>query len=90
LITRESVPGWRRGIRRRFDATREAHVLLGPERVIVLDEIASAITELVDAKNSVARIAQLLAQRFSADEAEVTRDVAGFIEELLEKGLVTA
>ncbi len=90
MITRESVPGWRRGIRRRFDATREAHVLLGPERVIVLDEIASAITELVDAKNSVARIAQLLAQRFSADEAEVTRDVAGFIEELLEKGLVTA
>jgi len=90
LITRESVPAWRRGIRRRFDATREAHVLLGPERVIVLDEIASAITELVDAKNSVARIAQLLAQRFSADEAEVARDVAGFIEELLEKGLVTA
>jgi coenzyme PQQ biosynthesis protein PqqD len=87
MITRESIPALRRGIRRKFDATRNAHVLLGPERVIVLDDIAAAITELVDAKNSVARISGLLAERFSEDAAMVETDVTEFIRDLVEKGL---
>jgi coenzyme PQQ biosynthesis protein PqqD len=87
MITGESIPALRRGIRRKFDATRNAHVLLGPERVIVLDDIAAAITELVDSKNSVARISGVLAERFSEDAATVETDVTEFIRDLVEKGL---
>jgi coenzyme PQQ biosynthesis protein PqqD len=65
-------------------------VLLGPERVIVLDEIAAEITALVDAKNSVAEIAAVLAERFSADAAVVEADVTEFVSGLVEKGLASA
>jgi coenzyme PQQ biosynthesis protein PqqD len=90
MITRDSVPAFRRGIRQKFDAARNTHVLLGPERVIVLDEIAAAITGLVDAKHSVAEIAAELAARFSADAAVVEADVTEFVSGLVEKGLATA
>jgi pyrroloquinoline quinone biosynthesis protein D len=84
------VPALRRGIRRKFDAVRNTHVLLGPERVIVLDDIAAAITSLVDAKHSVHEISAELASRFAADAAEVEVDVTEFISSLVEKGLATA
>jgi coenzyme PQQ biosynthesis protein PqqD len=90
VITRDSVPALRRGIRRQFDSARNTHVLLGPERVIVLDEIAAAITNLVDSKHSVAEISATLAERFVADSAMVEADVIEFVTSLLEKGLATA
>jgi len=90
MITRDSVPALRRGIRQKFDAARNTHVLLGPERVIVLDEIAAAITGLVDAKHSVAEISTTLAERFGADSEIVEADVTEFITSLVEKGLATA
>jgi pyrroloquinoline quinone biosynthesis protein D len=90
MITRDSVPALRRGIRQKFDAARNTHVLLGPERVIMLDEIAAAITGLVDAKHSVGEIAAELAARFAADKAEVEADVTEFVTSLVEKGLATA
>jgi len=89
-VTAASVPALRRGIRRRFDETRAAHVLLGPERVIVLDEIAVAIAALVDAKASVGEISQALAQQFEADYAMVEADVIAFVQDLVDKGLVAA
>jgi pyrroloquinoline quinone biosynthesis protein D len=90
MITAESVPALRRGIRRKFDATRNAHVLLGPERVIVLDDIAAAILELVNGENSVARIAGVLAERFAEDAGLVKSDVIEFVQDMVEKGLATA
>jgi len=90
MISGDSVPALKRGIRRKFDATRNAHVLLGPERVIVLDDIAAAILELVDGENSVARIAGVLAARFAEDAGLVETDVKEFVTELMEKGLATA
>jgi len=89
-VTAASVPALRRGIRRRFDETRQAHVLLGPERVVVLDEIAVAIVELVDAARPVAEIARVLAEKFGADYAEVEADVTSFVQDLVEKGLAVS
>jgi coenzyme PQQ biosynthesis protein PqqD len=90
MITAESIPALRRGIRRKFDATRNTHVLLGPERVIVLDDIATAITELVNGENSVARIAGVLAATFAEDAALVESDVIEFVQDMVAKGLATA
>jgi pyrroloquinoline quinone biosynthesis protein D len=89
-VTASSVPALRRGIRRRFDETRQAHVLLGPERVVVLDEIAVAITELVDATNSVAEISRMLSAKFGADYAVVEVDVTLFVQDLVDKGLAVS
>lgn len=87
-VTAASIPALRRGIRRSFDTVRGAHILQGPERVIVLDEIASAITELLDAKRSVAEISQSLAQKYAEDAGQVEADVIGFVQDLADKGLV--
>jgi pyrroloquinoline quinone biosynthesis protein D len=84
-----SIPALRRGIRRHFDSTRGAHVLLGPERVIVLDEIAFEIVALLDGKRSIAEISSVLAIKFEADAREVKNDVTEFARELVEKGLAT-
>jgi len=84
------VPGLRRGVRRQFDATRNAPVLMAPERVVVLDEIADAIIAKCDGKNSVGVIAGLLAAQFDAPVADVQADVQVFLKELVDKGLVNA
>jgi pyrroloquinoline quinone biosynthesis protein D len=89
-VSASSVPALRRGIRRRFDETRQAHVLLGPERVVVLDEIAVAIAERLDGKAAVAEISQALARQFAADYAMVEADVIGFVQDLVDKGLAVS
>jgi pyrroloquinoline quinone biosynthesis protein D len=88
-VTAQSVPTLRRGIRRHYDTVRAQNVLLCPERVILLDDIANAIAELCDAERSVAEISRILAERYSEDPARVEADVISFIEELADKGLVT-
>lgn len=89
MVSRDSVPVLRRGIRRHFDSARGAEVLLGPERVIVLDEVAVAIVEKFDG-SSVAGISALLAETFAADAAVVEADVIEFVQELVDKGLASA
>ena len=78
------------GILRKFDAARGQNVLLGPEKIIVLDDIANAIVECCDGQASVSQICSTLAARYETELAEVEPDVLGFIQELQDKGLVTA
>jgi pyrroloquinoline quinone biosynthesis protein D len=87
-ITPASIPALRRGVRRQFDATRSAPVLMAPERVIVLDDIADAIIAQCDARATVAEIAAHLAERFSAPVEQVREDVRLFLQDLVDKGLV--
>jgi pyrroloquinoline quinone biosynthesis protein D len=88
-LTAHAIPALRRGIRRRFDTTRGQNVLLCPERVILLDDIANAITELCDGQRDVTEISRILAERFAEDVAQVETDVLAFIQELSDKGLVS-
>lgn len=90
IVTAQTAPALRRGIRRHFDATRGQNVLLCPERVILLDEIGNAILELCDGQRSVAAMSLALAARYEEDVAQVEADVLGFVQELADKGLVTA
>lgn len=85
-----SRPSLRRGARRHFDAVRNQHVLQGPERIIVLDEIGCAILDLCDGGRRVEEIGALLAGRYQGDAAEIEADVTGFLQELADKGLVSA
>jgi pyrroloquinoline quinone biosynthesis protein D len=87
-ITRDCVPALRRGVRRQFDRTRNSPILMAPERVIVLDEIADAIIEAFKPGATVSDIVAGLATRFGAPAQEIEDDVIAFIRELNDKGLI--
>jgi pyrroloquinoline quinone biosynthesis protein D len=81
-IDESSVPRFPRGTRFRFDATRQAWVILAPERLIMPDEIAVEVLKLVDGARSVSLMADDLAARFAAPRDEVLGDVLSLLQEL--------
>jgi pyrroloquinoline quinone biosynthesis protein D len=74
------------GARLRFDKIDQKHLLLSPERGLLLNETATAILELCDGTRTVAEIAAQLRARWpQADESEV----AAFVARLRERGLLS-
>ncbi len=59
-----AVPRLGRGVRMRFDRTRDRHVLLLPETVVVLNATGTAILELCDGSRTVAEIVAALRERY--------------------------
>lgn len=90
MITAQAIPRLRRGVQRKFDSARAEHVLLGPEKILLLDDPGNAILELCDGARQISEIIRLLTERFSAEPAQVEQDVLEFIEALREKGFITA
>ncbi|MEQ0561765.1 pyrroloquinoline quinone biosynthesis peptide chaperone PqqD [Amycolatopsis sp. NEAU-NG30] len=85
MITAESVPQLRRGVRLTFDHVRETHVLLYPEGVLVPNATATAVLELCDGVRSVADITAALSQRYSGVLAQ---DVLSVLSRLGERRVV--
>ncbi|MEB1528199.1 pyrroloquinoline quinone biosynthesis peptide chaperone PqqD [Xanthomonas sp. WHRI 7945] len=85
-----SCPRLPPGVRLQHDRARAQWVLLAPERVIELDEIAHAIVSRCDGVRSLAAIAAELAAQFDADPAEVERDVLELAAQLHDKRLLRA
>lgn len=77
-------------MRLREDAARGRWVVLAPERLFVPDETALEVLRLLDGARSVAAIVADLATRYDAPPAEILADVTAMLEELAEKGVVTA
>jgi pyrroloquinoline quinone biosynthesis protein D len=66
-------PALSRQFRMRFDRTRDRHVLLGPESVIVLNPTGADILGLCDGRRTVSDVAAELRSRYDRDvEDEVT------------------
>lgn len=63
----------------RWDETRETHVLLLPERVIMLSESAAEILELCDGNRGAQEIKAELKSRYP--DADLDDDVTEFLEE---------
>ncbi|MGH7071884.1 MAG: pyrroloquinoline quinone biosynthesis peptide chaperone PqqD [Acetobacteraceae bacterium] len=89
-LTAESRPGLSPHARLRKDSARGGWVLLGPERVLMLDDVAAEVLALCDGRASIAGIADLLAERHSAERAEVLGDVMEMLQNLRDKGLLSA
>lgn len=68
-----------RHVRMRFDRTRDRHVLLSPESVIVLNPTGADILALCDGRRTVSDIAAELAQRY---DRVVEDEVSGFLGRL--------
>jgi pyrroloquinoline quinone biosynthesis protein D len=77
-----SIPRFPRGTRFRFDATRNAWVILAPERLMMPDEIATEVLKLVDGARTIVTIAEQLATQFNAPQEEILADILTMLQEL--------
>ncbi len=78
-------PALSRHVRMRFDRTRERHVLLGPESVMVLNPTGADILGLCDGHRSVSDVAAVLRERY---DRVVDDEVTAFLTRLVAKGCV--
>jgi len=76
------------GVRLHFDRTRDAWVLLGPERVIETEGPASEILRRCDGSRTVAQIVDELAQLYNADRSQIDGDVKDMLAELVAKRML--
>ncbi|WP_410653993.1 pyrroloquinoline quinone biosynthesis peptide chaperone PqqD [Amycolatopsis sp. lyj-112] len=74
-IATGSVPRLRRGVRLTYDKTRETHVLLFPEGVLVPNPTAAAVLELCDGTSDVSVIANALRERYAGVREEEILEV---------------
>ena len=84
------IPKLPRGVRLHWDRVREVWVLLAPERMFVLDDIALEIVKCCDGKASVAASADDLSARFEAPRDTVAKDVIILLQDFADKGVVAA
>ena len=90
MIGPASQPALPRHIKLRHDATRDRWTILAPERVFTPDAIAVAVLQLCDGSRSVEAIAAELAQTYNAPKERILADIAAMLQELADKGVVTA
>ncbi|MGW4211761.1 pyrroloquinoline quinone biosynthesis peptide chaperone PqqD [Lentzea sp. NPDC004789] len=85
VIALEAVPHIRRGVKCTYDQIREAHVVLFPEGVLVLNETAASVVGLCDGARSVGDIALTLSDVYAGVRPE---DVAELVARLVERRVV--
>ena len=76
------------GVRLKKDEARDRHVLLAPERALVMDPIGIAILGEIDGVKSVRNVISSLAQTYAADPAVIGKDVAAFLAELADRRML--
>lgn len=74
------------GVKLRDDA--QGSKLLGPERILELDEIARAIVAQFDGQKRVSDIAAALAKEYDAKAADIQVDIEHLLKGLTAKGYV--
>ncbi|WP_299614579.1 pyrroloquinoline quinone biosynthesis peptide chaperone PqqD [uncultured Tateyamaria sp.] len=87
-MTPDDVPYLPRGVRTRFDTVRKVDVLLGPERVLVLDQVGTAVLGRLDGEANLAQISTDLAEVYDAPLEVIAPDVIAFVEDLRDRGMV--
>jgi pyrroloquinoline quinone biosynthesis protein D len=88
-VDASAVPAFARGVRLRLDQSRQAWVVLAPERLYMPDEIAVEVLKLVDGERSLGAIADELAARFAAPRPEILADVAALMADFAARGALT-
>ncbi len=84
------MPRFAPHVRFRFDEARDRWVVLGPESLLLPDEIAVEVLKCCDGNRTVAAIADGLSQRFDATREAVAGDVTRLLQDLADKGYVEA
>jgi coenzyme PQQ biosynthesis protein PqqD len=76
------------GVRLHFDKTRNAWVLLSPERVIEAEGPASEILRRCDGVRTVTQIVDELAKVYAADRAVIEQDVREMLADMVVRRLL--
>jgi pyrroloquinoline quinone biosynthesis protein D len=91
VMDTDAVPRLSPHMRLRQDKARSQWTIQAPERSFVLDDIAHAIVTRCDGVASVAAIVADLCAAFPGAPPEaVARDVAALVQDLADKGVMTA
>ena len=69
----------------RFDDVRQAWIVLAPERLMLPDEQAVEILQLIDGKRSVDAVIDELAGRYDAPRGVIASDVIKMLQDLVDK-----
>lgn len=87
-LTAASRPRFATGVRLRHDAARDCWVLLAPERVLLLDEIANAVLQRCDGTATLAGIVDVLAHEYQAPREQIDVDVRALLDALIAKRML--
>ena len=78
------------GVMLRRDRVRDHWQLLGPERVLILDEVAlEVVRATTDQPVTVGAAIDALAAQFDAPRAEIAADVLEVLADMIAKGFLT-
>jgi pyrroloquinoline quinone biosynthesis protein D len=77
----DSAPQLRRGVRLTYDKTRETHVLLFPEGVLVPNKTAADVLKLCDGVATVAEITAQLGKQYDGVRAEDVQNILTRLED---------
>jgi pyrroloquinoline quinone biosynthesis protein D len=69
----------------RFDETRQAWVILAPERLLLPDEQAVAVLKLIDGARDNDAIVEALSREFAAPSGVIAADVLPMLQDLVDK-----
>jgi pyrroloquinoline quinone biosynthesis protein D len=90
LIAPASSPVLARHVKMRHDGVRDRWVILAPERVFAPDAVAVAVLQLCDGDRSVEAIAGELEQTYNAPKERILSDILPLLQDLADRGVVTA
>jgi len=87
VVSESSVLGLAPHIVFRFDDTRSRWIIMAPERLMLPDEQAVEILQLVDGTAGVGTIVDSLARRYTQAPRElIATDVVAMLQDLADKG----
>ena len=91
IVSSEIVLKLPRHAKLRFDKPRDKWIILAPERVFELDEIAYEVISRCDGERTVTDVVNELCLKFDQVEREVImNDVVGMLQNLADKGFVVS
>ncbi|MEE2694333.1 MAG: pyrroloquinoline quinone biosynthesis peptide chaperone PqqD [Pseudomonadota bacterium] len=91
IVSSEIVLKLPRHAKLRFDKARDKWIILAPERVFELDEIAYEVISRCDGERTVTDVVNELCLKFDQVDREVImNDVVGMLQNLADKGFVVS
>tara|TARA_B100000459_G_C8460393_1_gene149734 strand:- start:122 stop:409 length:288 start_codon:yes stop_codon:yes gene_type:complete len=87
-ISENVKPKFPKHVKFRHNKARDEWVILAPERLVKLDQVAVEVLKLVDGQNSVIQISEQLSKKFNAPRETITKDVIVMLQELSDKGFI--
>ena len=87
-IEDETVPRFPKHVKFRHNKARDEWVILAPERLVNLDQIAVEILKMIDGEKKVKEISAELSKKFNAPEETIISDVKEMLQDLSDKGFI--